>query len=107
MTENPTAPASDRTAARAERVTHSLVRDVALPGGAGMLALVTLDNGLDHTKPSTLGPQGMAELKQVLTAQQERAARGEIAAVAVTGKPYFLAAGADLLGISDVHQREE
>ena len=33
-----------------------------LPGGAGTLALVTLDNGLDHTKPTTFGPQALAEL---------------------------------------------
>ena len=81
---------------RAERVTHSYVRDVTLPGGAGTLALVTLDNGLDHTKPSTLGPIGMAELITTLTGVRDRVAAGELAAVAVTGKPYFLAAGADL-----------
>lgn len=107
MTDNTTAPAADKPAVRPERVTHALVRDVALPGGAGTLALVTLDNGLDHTKPTTLGPQGMAELTAVLTAQQERAARGEIAAVAVTGKPYFLAAGADLLGVGAVTTHDE
>lgn len=79
-----------------ERVTHAHARDVRLPGDAGTLALVTLDNGLDHTKPSTLGPQGIAELTATLTAVQARAAAGEIVAVAVTGKPYYLAAGADL-----------
>ena len=73
------------TTPRAERVTHSLVRDVELSGGAGTLALLTLDNGLDHTKPTTLGPGGIAELTAALTALQARAARGEIAAVAVTG----------------------
>ncbi|QAY62832.1 3-hydroxyacyl-CoA dehydrogenase [Xylanimonas allomyrinae] len=92
---------------RPERVTHALVRDVALPGGAGTLALVTLDNGLDHTKPSTLGPLGMAELAERLTELRARADRGEIAAIAVTGKPYFLAAGADLLGIGAVTSREQ
>jgi 3-hydroxyacyl-CoA dehydrogenase/enoyl-CoA hydratase/carnithine racemase len=81
---------------RGERVTHSLVRDVALPGGTGTLALLTLDNGLDHTKPTTLGPQGLAELHAALQRLEQRAADGEIVAVAVTGKPYFLAAGADL-----------
>ncbi|GGB93481.1 3-hydroxyacyl-CoA dehydrogenase NAD-binding domain-containing protein [Cellulomonas carbonis] len=79
-----------------ERVTHAPVRDVVLPGGAGTLALVTLDNGLDHTKPTTLGPNGLAEIAATLRAQQARAAAGEIVAVAVTGKPYYLAAGADL-----------
>ncbi|WP_125777805.1 3-hydroxyacyl-CoA dehydrogenase NAD-binding domain-containing protein [Antribacter gilvus] len=95
------------TSARAERVTHALVRDVALPGGAGTLALITLDNGLDHTKPNTFGPQGMAELLTTLEGVRERAAAGELAAVAVTGKPYFLAAGADLLGVAQVTSYDE
>lgn len=79
-----------------ERATSALVRDVPLPRGLGTLALVTLDNGLDHTKPTTLGPTGLLRIGAALRQQQERAARGEIAAVAVTGKPYYLAAGADL-----------
>ncbi|GIG39717.1 3-hydroxyacyl-CoA dehydrogenase NAD-binding domain-containing protein [Cellulomonas phragmiteti] len=95
------------SAPRPERVTHALVRDVRLPGDLGTLALVTLDNGLDHTKPTTLGPQGIAELTAVLRAQQARAAAGEIAALAVTGKPYFLAAGADLTQVATVRSREE
>ncbi len=85
--------------APAERVTHALVRDVALPGG-GTLALVTLDNGFDHTKPTTLGPAGLTELRDVLLAQQERARAGQIRALAVTGKPYYLAAGADLRAVA-------
>ncbi|MCC2314708.1 3-hydroxyacyl-CoA dehydrogenase NAD-binding domain-containing protein [Cellulomonas xiejunii] len=95
------------SAPRPERVTHSLVRDVRLPGDLGTLALVTLDNGLDHTKPTTLGPQGIAELTSVLRAQQERAHAGQIAALAVTGKPYFLAAGADLMQVAGVTTRDE
>ncbi|WP_418276715.1 3-hydroxyacyl-CoA dehydrogenase NAD-binding domain-containing protein [Isoptericola jiangsuensis] len=98
---------TDHTATRAERVTHALVRDVELPGGQGTLALVTLDNGLDHTKPNTLGPEGMAELTGALQGLQSRAASGEVAAVAVTGKPYYLAAGADLLGVGAVASREQ
>ncbi|ACZ30912.1 3-hydroxyacyl-CoA dehydrogenase NAD-binding protein [Xylanimonas cellulosilytica DSM 15894] len=92
---------------RAERVTHSLVRDVDLPGGAGTLALVTLDNGFDHTKPNTLGPIGMAELTERLTELRARATAGEIAAIAITGKPYILAAGADLLGVGTVRTHDE
>jgi len=45
-----------------EVVTRAIVRDVDLgrvsEGGAGVLALITLDNGHDHTKPNTFGPQG-------------------------------------------------
>ena len=94
MPENPTSTSP----AVQERVTHALVRDLTLPGGAGTLALVTLDNGFDPTKPTTLGPRGLTEIREALLLQQERAARGELAAVAVTGKPYYLAAGADLRG---------
>ncbi|MDM7853524.1 3-hydroxyacyl-CoA dehydrogenase NAD-binding domain-containing protein [Cellulomonas alba] len=92
---------------REERVTHALVRDVRLPGGAGTLALVTLDNGLDHTKPTTLGPLGLGELTAALAAVRQRALAGELAAVAVTGKPYFLAAGADLTQAARVTNRDD
>lgn len=91
---------------RAERVSHAIARDVTLPGGAGTLVLVTIDNGLDHTKPTTLGPLGIAELTATLTAVKARVAAGEVAAVAVTGKPYYLAAGADLTQIGTVPGRD-
>ncbi|MGV8977431.1 MAG: 3-hydroxyacyl-CoA dehydrogenase NAD-binding domain-containing protein [Cellulomonas sp.] len=89
-------------APRPERIAHALVRDVTLPGGAGTLALITVDNGLDHTKPTTLGPGGLAELHTALRAQQRRASAGEVVAVGVTGKPYYLAAGADLTAVATI-----
>ena len=88
-----------------EVVTHSYVRDVPLPSG-GMLALVTLDNGRDHTRPSTLGPAGLMELAELLDAQKARAAAGEIRALAITGKPFILAAGADLSKVGDIPSYE-
>src|ERR1700683_4417753 len=78
-----------------EVVTRAIVRDVDLGAGVGRLALITLDNGHDHTKPSTFGPQGLLSLNAALDAAAARAAAGEIAAVGVTGKPFILAAGAD------------
>jgi len=81
-----------------EVVTRAIVRDVDLGAEAGRLALITLDNGHDHTKPSTFGPQGLLSLNAALDAVAARAAAGEIAAVGVTGKPFILAAGADLDG---------
>ena len=84
-----------------EVVTHSLVRDVTLPSGK-VLALVTLDNGIDHTRPNTLGPVSLLEFDTTLLGLAERAKRGEIAGVAVTGKPYILAAGADLSKVQDI-----
>jgi 3-hydroxyacyl-CoA dehydrogenase/enoyl-CoA hydratase/carnithine racemase len=82
----------------AEVVTRAIVRDVDLGAGVGRLALITLDNGHDHTKPSTFGPGGLRSLNAALDAVAARAAAGEIAAVGVTGKPFILAAGADLDG---------
>jgi 3-hydroxyacyl-CoA dehydrogenase/enoyl-CoA hydratase/carnithine racemase len=78
-----------------ETVTHAYVRDVELPG-AGTLALVTLDNDLDHRRPTTLGPSSLVELGSVFERLSARAEGGALAAAAVTGKPDYLAAGADL-----------
>ena len=82
-----------------EVVTESYVRDVALPSG-GTLALITLDNGRDHTRPNTLGPRTLQALERVLDEQRSRAAAGDIRAVAITGKPFIFAAGADLSKVS-------
>ena len=88
-----------------EVVTHSRARDVRLPSGR-VLALITLDNGRDHTRPNTLGPATMMELGETLAGLKERAAAGEIQAVGITGKQYILAAGADLSDISRVGSKE-
>jgi 3-hydroxyacyl-CoA dehydrogenase/enoyl-CoA hydratase/carnithine racemase len=84
-----------------EVITHSYVRDVPLASGK-ILALITLDNGRDHTRPNTLGPATMMELADVLDGLATRASAGEIAAVAVTGKPFILAAGADLSKVGEI-----
>lgn len=94
-----------------ETVTHSYVQDIALPGTAGRpspgtFALVTLDNDLDHTKPTTLGPNTLVELGTVLEGLRDRAARGEIVGVGVTGKPHYLVAGADLSAVKSLEKRE-
>ncbi len=83
-----------------EVVTHSRVRDIPLPSGK-TLALITLDNDRDHTRPSTLGPITLLELSDVLDQLKERAARKEIDAVGVTGKQFIFAAGADLSKVSE------
>ncbi len=58
-----------------EVVTHSYVRDVPLRAGK-TLALVTLDNGRDHTRPNTLGPSTLLELAaHAAVAQGPRVAR--------------------------------
>jgi 3-hydroxyacyl-CoA dehydrogenase/enoyl-CoA hydratase/carnithine racemase len=87
-----------------EVVTHARVRDVELPSGAGTMALITLDNGFDHTKPNTFGPGGLTELNTALDAI---AARDDLAAVGVTGKPFIFAVGADLNGVPMITSREQ
>ncbi|MCB1240656.1 MAG: 3-hydroxyacyl-CoA dehydrogenase, partial [Tetrasphaera sp.] len=61
------------TAFESEVVTRSIVQDVILPGGAGTLALVTLDNGFDHTKPNTFGPATLVQLQAVVDGLRARA----------------------------------
>jgi 3-hydroxyacyl-CoA dehydrogenase/enoyl-CoA hydratase/carnithine racemase len=79
-------------------VTRAIVRDVDLGPDAGLLALITLDNGHDHTKPNTFGVRGLLSLNTALDGIAERVERGEVTAVGVTGKPFILGAGADLDG---------
>jgi len=59
---------------------------------AGDVALVTIDNGEDHTKPTFFGRAALASLDRVLGELE----RGDFAALVVTGKPFVFAAGADL-----------
>ncbi|ASY26511.1 3-hydroxyacyl-CoA dehydrogenase NAD-binding domain-containing protein [Candidatus Planktophila versatilis] len=88
-----------------EVITQSLVRDVDLTpfGFKGALALITLDNGLDHTRPNTLGPQSLLALDAAIT---DAAARTP-AAIAIIGKPFIFAAGADLSGLAFLNTREQ
>ena len=87
-----------------EVVTRALSRDVALPYGAGTLVLITLDNGADHRRPNTLGPQSLSSLN---TAIDAALARDDVAAIALTGKPFIFAAGADLTGIAKITDRQQ
>jgi 3-hydroxyacyl-CoA dehydrogenase/enoyl-CoA hydratase/carnithine racemase len=86
-----------------ELVTRALVRYVEVPGLPAELALVTLDNGEDHTKPSTFGPGGLRSLDAAL--DDVDAHTPAVAAIAVTGKPFVLAVGADLTGIAHIPDR--
>jgi len=88
-----------------EVVTHALVRDIDLTpfGHTGSLALITLDNSLDHTRPNTLGPQSLASIDAAITDAVSR----KPAAIAVIGKPFIFAAGADLSGLAFLNKREQ
>ncbi|WFE27558.1 3-hydroxyacyl-CoA dehydrogenase NAD-binding domain-containing protein [Solwaraspora sp. WMMD791] len=86
-----------------ELVTKALVRQVRVPGLDRPAALITLDNGLDHRKPNTLGPAGLASLDAAIT----EALAGEPAFVAITGKPYIFCVGADLTAMPMVTSRDQ
>ena len=88
-----------------EVITNALVRDIDLTpfGFTGNLALITLDNGHDHTRPNTFGPQSLVALDSAIT----EAASRKPAAIAITGKPFIFAAGADLSGLAFLNKREQ
>ena len=88
-----------------EVVTQALVRHVDLNafGAKGVLALITLDNALDHNRPNTFGPQSLLALDAAITA----ATAIKPAAIAITGKPFIFAAGADLSALSFITNREQ
>src|SRR5919202_6278707 len=59
---------------------------------AGDVALLTIDDGADHTRPTFLGRAALASLDRALTELE----RGGFAALVVTGKPFVFCAGADV-----------
>ena len=59
---------------------------------AGAIALVTIDNGEDHTKPTTFGRHALESLERLLAELEE----GEWGGMMLTGKPFVFAVGADI-----------
>lgn len=89
-----------------EVITEAKVRDIPLPSGK-VLALITLDNNRDYKRPNTLGPNTLVALGQTLEQLRARAKAKEIDAVAVTGKRFNFAAGADLSLIDQIPSPRE
>ena len=59
---------------------------------SGPLALVTIDNGEDYTKPTVFGRAALESLTRLLEPLEE----DEWAGMVLTGKPYVFCAGADI-----------
>ena len=87
----------------AEVVTEFKVRYLDLPLGAGKAAMITMDNGHDHTRPNTFGLGSLASLGAAL---DEVSAADGLAAVCLTGKPFIFAVGADLSGVPFITGRD-
>ena len=88
-----------------EVVTKALVREIDLAafGSSGVMALITLDNGLDHNRPNTFGPTSLQALDAALS---DAIARKPVA-IAITGKPFIFAAGADLSALAFLSDRSQ
>ena len=88
-----------------EVVTQALLREVDLSpfGVKGSLSLITLDNGMDHNRPNTFGPQSLAALNDAITAAQA----SNSVAIAITGKPFIFAAGADLSALAFLNDKSQ
>ena len=65
---------------------------------AGDVALVTIDNGEDWTKPTFFGEQALQSLDRAL----DELEGGDYRAAVITGKPFFFAAGADITEFPDI-----
>src|SRR5687767_11066949 len=59
---------------------------------AGGVALVTVDNGEDWTKPTTLGQEALESLARLLDELES----GDWAGLVLTGKPFVFCVGADI-----------
>lgn len=86
-----------------EIVTRALLRLVTVPGLDRPAALITLDNGLDHSKPNVFGPAGLFSLDAAIT----EALAAEPAFLAITGKPYIFCVGADITGMPLITDRQQ
>lgn len=86
-----------------EVVTNALVREIDLSafGATGTLSLITLDNGQDHNRPNTFGPKSVMALNEAITIAE----KSPSVAIAITGKPFIFAAGADLSGLAFLQDR--
>ncbi|GAA1666999.1 3-hydroxyacyl-CoA dehydrogenase NAD-binding domain-containing protein [Glycomyces endophyticus] len=87
-----------------EVVTESLVRFLEPRGLGGKAAIITLDNGYDHTKPSSFGPGGLKSLWRAIDRVE---AEDDVKLIAVTGKPFIFLAGADIKLMPSLETREQ
>jgi 3-hydroxyacyl-CoA dehydrogenase/enoyl-CoA hydratase/carnithine racemase len=70
---------------------------------AGPLALVTIDNGEDYTKPTVLGRSAFESADRVMGELES----GDWVAMVLTGKPFVFCAGADIDEFPKISSREE
>ncbi len=69
----------------------------------GSIALVTVDNGEDYNKPTTLGRSAFESAVRVIDELES----GEWAAMVVTGKPFVFCVGADIDAFAGIRSKED
>ncbi len=69
----------------------------------GRIAILTMDNGHDHTKPNTFGEEALASLN---TALDEVEASDDLKGLMLTGKPFIFAVGADLKSFTGMDEEQ-
>jgi 3-hydroxyacyl-CoA dehydrogenase/enoyl-CoA hydratase/carnithine racemase len=72
---------------------------------AGRLAVLTMDNGFDHTKPTIFGEAALRSLHDALDALE---AESDVKGLLLTGKPFIFAVGADtdsFVGVDEAFAR--
>ena len=88
---------SDTTTIRPEAAPDEVVTEFKVTwfdsARAGRLAIVTMDNGHDYTRPSTFGPGAIASLH---AAVDQIESQSDVKGVLLTGKQFIFAVGADL-----------
>ena len=67
----------------------------------GDVALVTIDNGEDWTKPTFFGEAALESCERAVMELE----RGDFRAAVITGKPFFFAAGADITEFPNITRR--
>jgi 3-hydroxyacyl-CoA dehydrogenase/enoyl-CoA hydratase/carnithine racemase len=74
------------------------VTEFKLTRAGGDIALVTIDNGEDWTKPTFFGQHALESLERLLVELES----GDFRAAVITGKPLVFAAGADITEFPDI-----
>jgi 3-hydroxyacyl-CoA dehydrogenase/enoyl-CoA hydratase/carnithine racemase len=84
-------------------VTETVFKLNRVESDIGPIALVTVDNGEDHTKPTTLGRSAFESAVAVVDALES----GDWAAMVLTGKPFVFCVGADVDEFARIESAEQ
>lgn len=71
---------------------------------AGKIAVVTMDNGENYTKPNTFGYGGLTSLSEAI---DKINAEKDVKGMMLVGKPFIFAVGADLDGTADIKTSDD